>query len=80
MNKKEQKSLSIRTAEISCKLERISVLTEVMERALENEFEIESKKLVSLSYTINDYLREITSEFNKLEKDLTQLNKEQDEM
>ncbi len=67
MKKTNDLNLSEKAAEIGIKLERISTLMEVMERALEEEFEIEHKKLVSLSYTINDYLSEVTTKFDELE-------------
>ena len=67
MKKKNNVNLSKRASEIGIKLERISTLMEFMERALEGEVEIEPKKLVSLSYTINDYLSEVTTKFDELE-------------
>ncbi len=67
MKRNKDVNLSEKATEIGIKIERVSTLMEVMERALEEEFEIEHKKLVSLSYVINDYLKEITTEFNQLE-------------
>ncbi len=67
MKKNNNVNLSERASEIGIKLERISTLMEFMERALEGEVEIEPKKLVSLSYTINDYLSEVTTKFDELE-------------
>ena len=40
---------------------------EFMEKALEGEVEVKTKKLVSLSYIINDYLFEATKKFDELE-------------
>ncbi len=60
-------NLSERASEIGIKIERVSTLMEFMERALEGEVEIEQKKLVSLSYTINDYLTEVTKKFDEPE-------------
>ena len=67
MKKNNNVNLSERASEIGIKLERMSTLMEFMERALEGEVEIEPKKLVSLSYTINDYLSEVTTKFDELE-------------
>ena len=67
MKKNNNVNLSERASEIGIKLERISTLMVFMERALEGEVEIEPKKLVSLSYTINDYLSEVTAKFDELE-------------
>ncbi len=78
MKKNNNIKLSEKTSEIAFKLERVSTLMEIMERALEEEFEIEHKKLVSLSYVINDYLAEITSQFDKLECIITE-NEEEEE-
>ena len=68
MKKNNKINLSEKVAEIGIKLERISILFEFMERSLEGEIEIEEKKLVSLSYTINDYLSEVTTKFDELER------------
>ena len=38
-----------------------------MEKALEGEVEVKPKKLVSLSYIINDYLSEVITKFDELE-------------
>ncbi len=67
MKKNNNVNLSDKVAEVSFKLERMSTLMELMEKALEGEVEIKPKKLVSLSYTINDYLSEITKKFDELE-------------
>ncbi len=77
MKKNNNLNLSEKAAEIGVKLERISTLMEVMERALEEEFEIEQKKLVSLSYIINDNLKEITSKFDELETAITEKTDEE---
>ncbi len=68
MKKNNNVNLSERASEIGIKLERVSTLMVFMERSLEGEVEIEQKKLVSLSYTINDYLSEITKKFDELER------------
>lgn len=67
MKKNNNVNLSEHASEIGIKLERMSTLMEFLERALEGEVEIEPKKLVSLSYTINDYLSEVTKKFDELE-------------
>ena len=67
MKKNNDLNLSEKAADIGIKLERISTLMDVMEKALEGEVEIKHKKLVSLSYIINDYLSETTRKFDELE-------------
>ena len=67
MKKNNDLNLSEKAAEIGIKLERISILMEFMEKALEGEVEVKTKKLVSLSYIINDYLSETTKKFDELE-------------
>ena len=67
MKKNNDLNLSEKAADIGIKLERISTLMDFMEKALEGEVEIKPKKLVSLSYIINDYLSETTRKFDELE-------------
>ena len=67
MKKNNDLNLSEKAADIGIKLERISTLMEFMEKALEGEVEVKHKKLVSLSYIINDYLSEVTTKFDELE-------------
>ena len=67
MKKNNDLNLSEKAADIGIKLERISTLMDVMEKALEGEVEIKHKKLVSLCYIINDYLSETTRKFDELD-------------
>ncbi len=67
MKKNNDLNLSEKAADIGIKLERISTLMDFMEKALEREVEVKPKKLVSLSYIINDYLSEVITKFDELE-------------
>ncbi len=67
MKKNNDLNLSEKAADIGIKLERISTLMDFMEKALEGEVEVKPKKLVSLSYIINDYLSEVITKFDELE-------------
>ena len=75
MKKNNDLNLSEKAADIGIKLERISTLMEFMEKTLEGEVEIKHKKLVSLSYIINDYLSEVTTKFDELECMISQTKK-----
>lgn len=63
----EEESQEIQVQEIAFKIERVLTLIEVLERGPEQEFQIEQRKPVTLSYTISDYLKEIQEKFAKLE-------------
>ncbi len=67
MKKNNDLNLSEKAADIGNKLERINTLMNFMEKALEGEVEVKPKKLISLSYIINDYLSEVITKFDELE-------------
>ena len=67
MKKNNDLNLSEKAADIGIKLERINTLMNFMEKALEGEVEVKPKKLISLSYIINDYLSEVITKFDELE-------------
>ncbi len=71
MKNKKASSNNINLEELArnlgIKIERISALMEILERGLEEEYEIEQKKLTSISYIISDYISELKEEFEIFE-------------
>ena len=70
MPKKATADLTEQISQIAIKIERVSVLIEVLEKGIEEEFEIEKHKLESLCYILSDCIQEVKENLDFIEENI----------